>query len=135
MTHTFDAQSYANLLVRYQPKPIATETENEAAIALAQELEHRDDRTSEEDLFLELLVTLIEKFEQEHTSIPKGSGSSMIEHLMEARELDTADLVPILGTQAAVTEILGSKRQIQRDEARKLADFFHVDASLFLEPS
>jgi HTH-type transcriptional regulator/antitoxin HigA len=38
---TFDAKSYTDLLVRYQPKPIATEAENEAAIALACELEHR----------------------------------------------------------------------------------------------
>jgi HTH-type transcriptional regulator / antitoxin HigA len=132
MTHTFDAQSYTNLLVRYQPKPIATEAENETAIALAQELEHRQ-RTPEEDLFLELLVTLIEKFEQEHEPIPRGSGGSMIQHLMEVRDLDENDLVPILGTPAAVIEILGQERQIQQDEARKLASFFHVDASLFLE--
>ncbi len=133
MTHIFNAQSYTDLLVRYQPKPIATETENEAATALAQELEHCPARTPEEDLLLELLVTLIEKFEQEYDPIPKGSGSSMVQHLMEARDLDADDLLPVLGTQTAVTEILGNERQIQRDEARKLADFFHVDASLFLE--
>jgi len=57
---TFDAKSYTNLLVRYQPKPLATEAENEAAIALACELEHRPMRTLEEDIFLELLITLIE---------------------------------------------------------------------------
>lgn len=63
MTRIFDAQSYADLLVRYQPKPIETEAENEGAIALAQELEHRTQRTAEEGLFLELLLTLIEKYE------------------------------------------------------------------------
>jgi len=99
MTHTFDAQSYTNLLVRYQPKPISTQAENEAAIALAQKLEHRLDRTPEEDLFLELLLTLIEKFEQEHHPLPDVSKSSVVQHLMEARDLDMADLLPILGTK------------------------------------
>lgn len=31
MIRTFDAKSYTDLLVRYQPKPIANEAENEAA--------------------------------------------------------------------------------------------------------
>lgn len=56
MTSTFDSKSYIDLLVRYQPKPITTEAENEAAIALAQNLEHRSNRTPEEDAFLELLL-------------------------------------------------------------------------------
>lgn len=56
---TFGAKSYTDLLVRYQPKPLATESENDAASALACELEHRPMRTLEEDLFLELLITLI----------------------------------------------------------------------------
>jgi HTH-type transcriptional regulator / antitoxin HigA len=133
MTHTFDAQSYTNLLIRYQPKPIATEAENEAAIALAQNLEHLAQRTPEEDLFLELLITLIEKFEREHYPILSESGESIMQHLMEARELEEVDLVPILGTKAAVTKILTHQRQIRWDEALMLADFFHVDASLFLE--
>jgi HTH-type transcriptional regulator / antitoxin HigA len=133
MTHTFDAKSYTDLLVRYQPKPIATEAENDAAIAIAQDLEHRSQRTPEEDLFLELLVTLIEKFEVDNYPIPKASGISMVQHLLEARGLSQADLISILGTKAAVTEIINGQRKIELHEARKLANFFHVDASLFLE--
>lgn len=40
-----------NLLVRYQLKPILTEAENDAALSHAQKLEHRLQRTSEEDSF------------------------------------------------------------------------------------
>jgi HTH-type transcriptional regulator/antitoxin HigA len=78
MTHTFDPQSYTELLVRYQPKPIATETENDRAITLAEELEHRLMRSVEEETFLELLITLIEKFEAEHYPIPAGTTGSML---------------------------------------------------------
>ncbi|MEG4343908.1 transcriptional regulator [Microcoleus sp. A003_D6] len=62
MIRTFDAKSYTDLLVRYQPKPIANEAENEAASAVACELEHRPVRSLESELFLEVLITLIEKF-------------------------------------------------------------------------
>lgn len=132
MTRTFDAQSYIELLVRHQPKPIATEAENDSAIALAQELEHRPMRSIEEDTFLELLITLIEKFETEHYPILAGNTSSMLRHLMDARDLEEADLIPVLGTQAKIAEILADMRAIELDEARKLAEFFRVNLDLFL---
>jgi HTH-type transcriptional regulator / antitoxin HigA len=132
MTRTFNAQSYIELLVRYQPKPIATEAENDSAIALAQELEHRPMRSPEEETFLELLITLIEKFEAEHYPIPTGTPNSMLRHLMDARELNESDLIPILGTPEKVRELLMGQKVIQPDEARKLAKFFRVDLNLLL---
>ncbi|PSB53085.1 transcriptional regulator [filamentous cyanobacterium Phorm 6] len=132
MLRTFDAKSYTDLLVRYQPKPIATGAENDAAIALACELEHRPARSLEEELFLELLITLIEKFEAENYPIPKGDSASMLRHLMDARDLDKADLILVLGTQTEVDKIIVGERDLEIDEARKLADFFRVDISLFL---
>lgn len=44
---------------------IATEEDNEAVIVLAEALDHRE-RAIEEDTLLELLITLIKKFEKEH---------------------------------------------------------------------
>ncbi|MCU0571334.1 MAG: hypothetical protein MUF49_32805 [Oculatellaceae cyanobacterium Prado106] len=101
------------------------------ADSLAEDLEHRVQRTPEEDLFLELLLTLIEKFEEQHDPIPQSSGNAMVQHLLESRELNEADLIPILGTPTAVQEILSRQRSIQQNEASKLANFFHVDVSLF----
>ena len=112
MTRTFDAQSHVELLVRYQPKPIMTETENDRVIALAQESEHRSTRSLEEETFLELLITLIEKFEVEHYPIPVGTTGSMLEHLMEARDLEEADLIPVLGTPDKIAEILTDESAI-----------------------
>ena len=66
MTLTFNPEKYKELLFNYQPKIIRTETENEKALALVEELMHRKDRTLEEEELYELLITLIEKFEQEY---------------------------------------------------------------------
>ena len=61
MTLTFDRNAYGSLLLQYQPKVIQSEEENEAAIALATELEHRANLTTEESTLLDLLVTLIDR--------------------------------------------------------------------------
>ncbi|MEG4274891.1 MULTISPECIES: transcriptional regulator [unclassified Microcoleus] len=129
---TFDAKYYTDLLVRYQPKSIANEAENEVAIAIACELEHRPMRSLEEELFLELLITLIEKFESENYPIPPGNAASMLQHLMDARNLDKSDLIPVLGTETEVDKVFVSGRDLEIDEARKLGEFFQVDISFFL---
>lgn len=72
MTLTFNRESYAALLAKYQPKVITTEAENENAIAIVEDLEHRSHLTPEEKALLELLVTLISKFEEENYPIPQG---------------------------------------------------------------
>ena len=77
MTLTTNPSDYAQLLAKYQPKVIETEAENDRAIAFATELEHKANRTPGEDTILELLVTLIEKFEDEQYPIPIGNKLSL----------------------------------------------------------
>lgn len=45
MTRTINKEAYAELLVKYQPTVIETESENEAALALAEELEPKRSHT------------------------------------------------------------------------------------------
>jgi HTH-type transcriptional regulator/antitoxin HigA len=131
MTRTIDREAYANLLAQYQPKVIETEEENEAALALAEELEHRD-RTPEEDAFLDLLVTLIEKFEDEHYQLGGSTPQSILLHLMEARDLKQEDLVGVIGSRGVVSEIVNGKRGISKAQAKALGEFFHVSPELFI---
>ena len=44
--------------IRYQPKIIKTEAENEAALKVVEQLMHSDNCTPEEDELYELLITL-----------------------------------------------------------------------------
>ncbi|MDM9379417.1 transcriptional regulator [Chlorogloeopsis sp. ULAP01] len=139
MTRTFNPESYGKLLVEYQPKIITTEEENEQAITLALTLEHRPNRTPEEEMLLELLVTLIEKFEETHYPIPQGTPHSMLMHLMDARDITTEALAEVIGSlEVALLIVNGDspsetldERTISKTQAEALADYFHVDASLF----
>ncbi|MEO1131183.1 MAG: transcriptional regulator [Cyanobacteria bacterium J06639_1] len=132
MTLTFDSDSYAALLTRYRPKAIATEAENEAALALAEELEHQSPRSPEEEALLDLLTILIERFEEEHYPIPEGTPQSMVLHLLEARDLKQEALVGVVGSRGVVSEIVNGKRGISKNQAKALAEFFHVDVGLFI---
>lgn len=130
MTLTFDSDIYTNLLIKYQPKVIKTEAENERAIALAEELDRLSHRTTEEESLLELLLLLIEKFEEEHYPIPQPSGRSMLLHLIEENELNSDDLANILGNQINITDIIGGKQSMSKSQVRKLADYFNIDEKL-----
>jgi HTH-type transcriptional regulator / antitoxin HigA len=132
MTRTFNPESYGKLLAEYQPKTITTEEENEQALKLAQSLEYRPNRTPEEDVLLELLVTLIDKFEEAHYPIPQGTPHSMLMHLMDARDATTEALVDVIGSLEVVQKIINGERIINKTEAEALANYFHVDVSLFV---
>jgi HTH-type transcriptional regulator / antitoxin HigA len=131
MTYTIDRSIYGDLLVKHQPKVIETENENEAAIALAESLENRQ-RTPEEDALLELLVILIEKFEEDNYPLPNLESQGMLLHLMEARSMKQEELVGVIGSRGVVSEIVNGKRAISKAQAKILGELFHVSPSLFI---
>lgn len=132
MTLTSNPSDYAQLLSKYQPKVIETELENDRAIAFASELEHKVNRTPGEDTILELLVTLIDKFENEKYPIPEGTPYSMLLHLMEANGIKQENLVGVIGSRGVVSEVVNGKRSISKAQAKTLAEFFSVDVGLFI---
>ena len=132
MTLTFDSGTYAQLLAQYQPKVITSDAENEAAIAFVEELSHRQNRTPEENTLMELLITLIEKFEDEYHPIPTASPLEMLKHLMDARDLIQEDLVGVIGSRGVVSEVMNGKRNISNSQAKVLGEFFAVEPGLFV---
>ncbi len=131
MIHTINRNVYGDLLAKYQPKAIETEAENEAAIMLAESLEHRQ-RTPEEDALLELLIILIEKFEEATYPVPNVEPDRMLLHLMEARNMKQEELVGVIGSRGVVSEIVNGKRSISKAQAKALGQLFHVSPSLFV---
>lgn len=133
MTLTFDQKRYQELLMKYQPKLIRDEEENEKALAIVEELMHRQNRSLEENELYDLLITLIEKFEQEYYSPGKASTPhSMLLFLMEQQNIQQSALVDIIGSNDIVSQIVDGKQEITKEQARALGKFFHVDPTLFM---
>ena len=132
MTLTFNSDIYSQLLSQYQPRIIKTEEENEKFLETVEELLSCSHLTPEEDALLELLVKLIEDFENKHYQLNVSTPCSRLKHLMEARSLEQADLVEILGSSEIVTKIINGELQITKEQAEALGKFFHIDANLFI---
>jgi HTH-type transcriptional regulator/antitoxin HigA len=89
-------------------------------------------RTAEEDAALDLMVRLIQDYEQEHHPLPDPSPHEMLVYLMEQRNLKQADLLPIFKSRGYVSDVMNAKRAISKAHAKQLAEFFKVSAVLFL---
>ena len=89
-------------------------------------------RTPEQDALLDLLVILIEKFEQEYYQHKGSTPQSILQHLMEARDISQSELADIIGSKGVTSEILNGKRSISKKLAKVLGEFFHVSPELFI---
>ncbi|MBD2453451.1 transcriptional regulator [Nostoc sp. FACHB-87] len=131
MTHTINSTIYGELLLHYQPRIIKTESENEKFLAVVEELLARPDLSPEEDTLLELLVKLIEDFEEKYYQLNASTSCSRLLHLMDARNLQPSDLVEVLGSSEIVTKLLDGEQEITEEQAKVLGQFFHVEPELF----
>ncbi|RUR72727.1 type II toxin-antitoxin system HigB family toxin [Chlorogloeopsis fritschii PCC 9212] len=132
MSLTFNPEKYKELLIAYLPKIIRTEAENKQALAIIEDLMHRE-RTPEENELYQLLITLIEKFEQEYYQPDEQiNPHSMILFLLEQFDRNREDLQVVLGSENVVNHILHGEQKITPEQARKLGEFFHVEPSLFI---
>jgi HTH-type transcriptional regulator / antitoxin HigA len=126
-------QVISDLLSEYQPKLIETETENEQALAMVEKLMHLATRTPEQQELYELLIVLVEKFEQEfYQPKQKNNPKSMLLFLMEQRDMQSADLVDVFGSSSVVEDIMAGRVQIDRSMSESLGQLFHVDSMLFV---
>jgi HTH-type transcriptional regulator / antitoxin HigA len=132
MTFIFNSDIYSQLLSQHQPRIIKTEEENEEFLETVEELLSRSHLTTEEDALLELLVKLIEDFEDKHYQLNFSTPYSRLLHLMEARSWEQADLVEIFGSSDIVAKIMNGELEITKNQAEALGNFFHVDVSLFI---
>ncbi len=84
-----------------------------------------------EELYLDALSDLVASYEDRHHAIAPPSDSDMLRHFMDAKSVTQADLSRETGIpKSSVSEVLAGKKPLSRQMIRKLAAYFHVDASL-----
>ncbi len=129
-----DEKKYARLLKRALPSVIKTEGGYERALREVERLMDKGEEnlSPEEDALLELMVKLVQDYENEHHAIPDAAPHEVLQHLMEARGLKQADLLPVFGSRGYTSDIVNGKRGISKEHAKALGDFFRVSSSLFI---
>jgi HTH-type transcriptional regulator/antitoxin HigA len=131
-TVDLDEKTYGQLLRRTLPHVIRTDEECERLTTALLRLDEREDVTPEEKELAELLTVLIDEYEARRYPIRKASPQQTLQHLMEARSLTQKDLWKLFGSKGIASEVFHGKRSISKTQAKKLAEFFHVSAELFI---
>ena len=116
-------------------RPIRTEKEHAAALA---EIERYFDREPEEgtpeaDRF-ELLMLLIESYEEKHHPVGPPHPVEMIKHRMRTGDYTQADLAALLGSRARASEILQKKRRLTLPMIWKLSREWKIPADALVAP-
>ena len=80
---------------------------------------------------IELLTLLIERYEEEHYSIPKASPADVLRFLLDRHGLKQRDLAAELGVESVVSEVLSGKRRLNAAHIEELSKRFHVSPAVF----
>ena len=126
-----DAEKYGALCAEVIPKIIETNDEFDRMVAKLEELTFKKNATREEKALAGVLEKLVQDYDDKF-EIPDVPPHEMVQFLMEQRHLKQADLVPVIGSRAQVSDLVNGKRGISKAQAKKLAEFFHVSAELFI---
>lgn len=114
---------------------IRDEEEYEGAIDMLNQLSDRgEDRTLDETEYLLALAVFVERYEDEHDPIAPATGSEMLRALIESRQISAADVAVGSGLAVStVSGLLAGKKTITLDQVERLARFFQVKPSFFVD--
>jgi len=84
---------------------------------------------------IELLTVLIEKWDEEHSTLNEADPVELLKYLMDENKIKAKDLAVLLEiSKSTVSEILHYRKGFSKDIIRKLADRFKVRQEAFNRP-
>ncbi|MEX2482937.1 MAG: helix-turn-helix domain-containing protein [Brumimicrobium sp.] len=114
-----------------EAKLIKTEADYNKALARMEELFEAKPNTKEFDE-AELLMALIELYEEQHYKIDAPDPIEAIKFRMEQMELKRTDMAKYFGTRGRVSEILNRQRELSLKMIKKLHKEFGIPAESLL---
>jgi|SRR5208337_242527 len=114
-------------------KPIKTEADYRAAMEEVERLFDAAPNTPEGDR-LEVLITLIEAYEEKNYVIPLPDPVEAVLYYIESRGLSRRDLEQFIGSRARVSEVLNRKRPLTIGMIRKLHAGLGIPAEVLIQP-
>ena len=125
----------AEMIARGAPHVIHNDAELEAYTQALFQLTALESPSPAEAEAIELLTLLVERYEQEHYSIPAADPVSVVRFLIEKQGLTQRDLIPQFGTESAVSMFLTGKRKLTIEQVQKLSARFNLPADVFIRKS
>lgn len=115
--------------------PIRTEADYDAAVAEIERLWGAEPGTDDGDK-LDILATLVEKYENEHWPIDTGRVDpiDMLNYLIGESGHTQAELAELLGSRSRASEILNRRRALTVEMIFRISEAWKVPAELLIRP-
>ena len=114
-------------------KPIRNDEDYETALHQIEQLWDVEPDTPESDT-LEILVTLVEAYEQDRYDLPSPDPIAALEYFMDSRGWTRKQLEPYIGSRGRVSEILSRKRPLTLPMIRRLEQATGIPGSILIQP-
>jgi HTH-type transcriptional regulator / antitoxin HigA len=123
---------YLNLIRRFPLRPLATDDDLDAAVAVIDSLLDKGELTPPEQDYLDVLSDLVESYEAEAVPIEPASDAELLRFLLNAKGVKQAQAASETGiAESTVSEVLAGKRTLNRSQIGKLSRYFHIEPSTF----
>ncbi len=116
-----------------QIRPLKTEADYECALAEVEKLWGAEANTPAGDT-LDVLLTLIEAYENAHYPIDPPDPIEAIKFRMEQMGLSRQDLEPYIGKRGRVAEVLNRQRGLSLRMIRRLHAHLHIPLESLIGP-
>lgn len=113
-------------------KPIKNESDYDAVLAEIAELMDARLNTPEGDR-LDVLVTLVEAYEEKHWRVNPPDPIDAIKARMQQRGLSRSDLEGVIGSKSRVSEVLNRKRPLTIEMIRRLHGKLGIPAEALIQ--
>ncbi len=127
-------KTYPKLVNAFPPRAIRNEKELKECHEVIERLMAIDNPTQSQTEFLETLSTIVEAFESQKYPTPTGSTGSFLAHLIEAKGIQQSVIAEKTGiSKSIISEVIAGKRGLSIENMKRLASYFGVPVSLFVE--
>lgn len=114
-------------------RPIRADADHAAALSRIEELWGAEPGTEAGDE-LDILVDLVEHYEERQFPFPELAPIDLLKAHMEATGRTQADLAALLGSRPRASEVLNRKRALTVEMIHKLSSEWHIPAECLVRP-
>jgi HTH-type transcriptional regulator / antitoxin HigA len=117
---------YLDLINAFPPRPITNAAELGATQLRINVMLDRAVLTADDRDYLKVLGMLVYEYEERAEGFPRLRAVDFLRSMIEDMGLKPVDLVPILGDEEMVLDVLNERVVLSAEQVQQLAEFFRV---------
>lgn len=126
------APAYLELIRRFPLRPLRSDADYDAAVAVMNSLIDGERSPDEED-YLQVLGSLVREYDEEHHALPAASQGDILRLFLDDRGISQAELARGTGIpESSISAMLKGTRGIGKNARATLARFLEVEPTDFV---